>query len=162
MTQSFPPRRSSDRGGREGTCDQGSCETGRDKEVGNTEVRNQQACSEQGGGEEACRREGREGEALTWPDRSTSPRIASPPKRRPSSTSSSPAWTRCARSTTSTTARPQRKKSGATARSCCIATEIGRASGRERVSQYVYISGVAVSLQKKKHITIISPTNKAR
>src|SRR3546814_6064236 len=31
-----------------------------------------------------------------------------------------------------------------------IATEIGRASCRERVGQYVYISVVAVSLKKKK------------
>src|SRR3546814_14239670 len=29
--------------------------------------------------------------------------------------------------------------------------QIGRASGRERVCQYVYISVVAVSLKKKKH-----------
>src|SRR3546814_20138102 len=33
---------------------------------------------------------------------------------------------------------------------CCLAQEIGRASCRERVCQYVYISVFAVSLKKKK------------
>src|SRR3546814_11337185 len=34
------------------------------------------------------------------------------------------------------------------------AAEIGRASFRERVCQYVYISVVAVQLKKKKHLTL--------
>src|SRR5690606_26669794 len=92
------------------------------EEARNEEIHGEEACREEGRREEAGGSEDREGETLTWQGHSTSPRTASRRKRRPSSTSSSPAWTRCARLRTSTTARRRRKKSGATARSCSIAT----------------------------------------
>src|SRR3546814_2375893 len=69
----------------EGSCNcdgpSGREET-RNEESGSEEARCEEGRSERTrGSEETGRREGREGEALTWPDRSTSPLTDSPPRR---------------------------------------------------------------------------------
>src|SRR3546814_6681013 len=85
----------------EGSCNcdgpSGREET-RNEESGSEEARCEEGRSERTrGSEETGRREGREGEALTWPDRSTSPLTDSPPRGPHYSRTSSRAWTTCAK-----------------------------------------------------------------